>query len=115
MYTAHIFVIALAVLISRVVSEDVIPTKINGQSLSMPTDDLCTKAGFVKVPTPIPTTANDSKLEPTTEPTVAPISGPSTGKKMSTADIVLTVIGVIAGVILLGFLGQYFYKKQKTQ
>ncbi|XP_063376951.1 uncharacterized protein LOC134664311 [Cydia fagiglandana] len=121
MYTAHLFFPAFAILVSTVASEDSILIKSNGESMSMPTDELCTNAGFVKDPKPNtpkladPTTTFKPNHTTKTSPTHAPEHEASTGNGMSTTDIVLTVLGVTAGVLLLAFLGNYFYKKQKTQ
>ncbi|XP_063619215.1 uncharacterized protein LOC134792024 [Cydia splendana] len=122
MYTAHLFVLAFAILVSTAASEDSILIKINGESMSMPTDELCTNAGFVKDPKPNTpkladptTTFKPPNHTTTTSPTHAPKHEASTGNGMSTVDIVLTVLGVTAGVLLLAFLVNYMYKKQKTQ
>ncbi|XP_061711517.1 uncharacterized protein LOC133520848 isoform X1 [Cydia pomonella] len=123
MYTGHLFIVTFALLVSSAASEDYILTNINGKSMSMSTDDLCTKAGFVKNSKPNPlkpadptTTFKSNNYTTTPSPTLGPTHEASTtGNGMSTTDIVLTVLGVTAGVLLLAFLGNYFYKKQKIQ
>ncbi|XP_047984400.1 uncharacterized protein LOC125224923 [Leguminivora glycinivorella] len=107
MYTGYLFITAFSILAMTAVCDDSISTSLEGNKMSMPVDDLCTTAGFVKNPNvPTKQTATGGTKQASTGDKDAPA--------MSITAIILTVLGVMVFILGAGLFALYLHNKQKV-
>ncbi|XP_061711496.1 uncharacterized protein LOC133520832 [Cydia pomonella] len=107
MYTRYLFIVAFAISATTTVSDDSLSTTLEGNKLSMPTDDLCTKAGFVRSP-------NVATKQAAAEATKQASAGSKDEPRMSVTAIILTVLGIMVAILGAGLFALYLHNKPKV-
>ncbi|XP_063376952.1 uncharacterized protein LOC134664312 [Cydia fagiglandana] len=107
MYTGFLFIVAFAILATTAVSDDSLSATIDGNKMSIPTDDLCRKAGFVKNP-------NVATKHAAAEGTKQASTGNKDEPAMSVTAIILTVLGVMVAILGAGLFALYLHNKPKV-
>ncbi|XP_063619623.1 uncharacterized protein LOC134792284 [Cydia splendana] len=107
MYTGFLFIVAFAILATTAVSDDSLSATVDGNKMSIPTDDLCRKAGFVK-------NSNVATKHAAAEGTNQAATGSKDEPAMSVTAIILTVLGIMVAILGAGLFALYLHNKTKV-